>query len=288
LKVEQLNQLPAAVERDSPKRLVSPFDPLLPILLARDGVDALQLFATAGETNSSPALLLPQRERFADPDGLARYGEWIYFQVLESGLRVPPTAGTATSLEQKRRQQKTPLGTARVYVHCGDNFTADEWWNGLQAGRVFVTNGPLLRPAVLGQPPGYVFRMQSGGKLDLEIGLELATRDVVEYLQIIRNGETEYEVRLDEFAKQGGRLPALYFQESGWFTLRAVTNRVGDYQRAIAGPYYVELQDRPRINRDAAQFFLDWLDQLPASVPASDVEVARRFWKERVRQASAD
>ena len=46
------------------------------------------------------------------------------------------------------------MGYNRVYVHCGESTDVRGWWEGLRAGRVVVTNGPLLRPRVNGELPG--------------------------------------------------------------------------------------------------------------------------------------
>jgi hypothetical protein len=36
-------------------------------------------------------------------------------------------------------------------------------------------------------------------------------REQVDYLEIVKNGRVEHEVRLDEVAKAGGRLPEVTF-----------------------------------------------------------------------------
>src|SRR5262249_43756529 len=154
---------------------------------------------------------------FPGRNGNGRWSEAIYHHALNCGLRIPPAAGSGSG------ENQSPLGTNRVYAFCGKRFSPDAWWDALDSGRVFVTNGPLLRPTVEGQPPGHVFHLQ-GGSHDFEIGLSLATRVPVAYLQILKNGRVEHEVRLDEFAARGGKLPRLVFDASGWFQVRAVTN----------------------------------------------------------------
>ena len=127
--------------------------------------------------------------------GNGRWSETIYEHVLECGFRVPPAAGSGSGTNDN------PIGVNRTYVYCGDEFSYDRWWEGLLAGRVFVTNGPLLRPMVEGQPPGYVFSLDGRKELKLEIGLNLATREPIDYLQIVKNGAVDAEVRLADFEK---------------------------------------------------------------------------------------
>lgn len=230
----------------------------LPVWLASEQLDAIQVIdshslrdrVTAGNESDRPG----DPTFFHGPASRARWAEAIYFHVLNCGFRIPPVAGSGAEANGN------PLGTNRVYVHCGEEFTADDWWNGLSEGKVFITNGPLLRPLVEGRPPGYVFRLVGAGdSADYEIGLNLATRDPIEYLYIVRNGEIVADVRLDEIAKQAGRLPPVHFSEAGWFLVRAATGATNRYQFALSGPYFVEQNGRPRVSRRSVSFFLDWI-----------------------------
>ena len=74
-----------------------------------------------------------------------------------------PSAGSASGVLQN------PVGYNRVYVFCGEELTYERWWEGLRAGRVVVTNGPLLRPLVNGKLPGHVFAADQGATVELNI-----------------------------------------------------------------------------------------------------------------------
>jgi len=277
----------------------TPFAWDLPVWLASGELDAIALVhhhalhdgVVDNEADGRPR----DRAIFPGATGNGRWSETIYYHVLNCGLRIPPAAGSGSG------ENDNPLGTNRVYVHCGSEFSDELWWEGLEAGRVFVTNGPLLRPLVEGQPPGYVFHLDEGGRLSLEIGLELATRVPIEYLQIVKNGQSDAEVRLDEFAKTGGRLPPVVFDSSGWFLVRAVTTNRQTYQFASSGPYYVEVASRPRVSRRSVRFFLDWIDaaerrlrELPdLDEPArakllAEQAAARQFFDDLLARANAD
>jgi hypothetical protein len=198
------------------------------------------------------------RDRIAypDPHGNGRWSQHIYYQLLECGIRLPPSAGSASGV------LPNPVGYNRVYVHCGEQLDYDSWWENLRAGRVVVTNGPLIRqPLVNDQLPGHVFHAASGETLTLQATLSLSTRDPVEYLEIVKNGQVEHEVRLDRLAQDGGRMPEVTFTESGWMLIRAVTGHPRTFRFASTGPYYVRIGDQPRISRTAAEFFLDWVHQ---------------------------
>lgn len=85
---------------------------------------------------------------WAFPDGKERTegteADWIefthriYWALLNCGLRIQPTAGTASGVHP------VPLGFGRVYVHQPEGFSYDGWIKGLAAGRSFVTTGPML------------------------------------------------------------------------------------------------------------------------------------------------
>jgi hypothetical protein len=220
------------------------------------------------------------------------WSQEIYYHALNCGLRLPPTAGSASGAAPN------PVGYNRVYVFCGDYFSPKAWWEGLRAGRVVVTNGPLMRPDVKGQMPGHVFEAAAGEEISLAISLNLATRDPVSYLEVIRNGQIERSVRLDEWAKTG-KLPPVTFKESGWFLLRAVTEAEKTYRFVSTGPYYVEIGEaKRRVSRKSAEFFLDWAQQRRQSIQLKDEQQQREavghhdaaveFWQQMVQQANAE
>jgi hypothetical protein len=263
---------------------ISPLVSQLPTLLATGGLDAIQLIGTRSVVNTHH---VDERKidsfQFPGERGAARFAEDVYFQVLECGFRIPPVAGSGAS----KSGQVVP-GASRIYVHCNNGFVEDDWWDGLSNGRVFVTNGPLLRPIVEGYPPGHIFRLQGEEVLELEIGLELASRESVEYLEIIRDGRVEYDVRLDKFMERGGRLPKLRFDQSGWFLLRVRTRNSDFYQRALTAPYFVEKDGVARISRTAVRFFLDWLDEADVSeeTEPNSRDWARRFWQQQLEASN--
>ncbi|MCL4192994.1 MAG: hypothetical protein KJZ87_14765, partial [Thermoguttaceae bacterium] len=167
----------------------------------------------------------------------------------------------------------------------------------LRAGRVTITNGPLLRPNVNGELPGHVFRADKGDRLLLEPAVTLSTRDKISYMEIVKNGQVERSIRFDEYAKSG-RLPPLEFTESGWFLLRAVTDVEKTYRFAMTGPYYVEIGSQPRISKQAGQFFLNWVFERARQIRTADDHQqretldfhrqARDYWQDLVNRATAE
>jgi len=275
--------------------LSKPFWWDLPMLVANGQIDSIQLAHSHlcrdtvidNEAGGKPRdkLLFPGKW------GNARWSQAIYFHLLNCGLRIPPTAGSGSGAAPN------PVGYNRVYVHVDGELTYERWWENLRAGRVTITNGPLLRPTVHGRLPGHVFQAEHGQDLELEIGLSLSTREPISYLELIKNGQVEHSIRFHQYA-QSGSLPTLRFHQSGWFLIRAVTDLPDTYRFAMTGPYYVQFDTRPRISKTSAQFFLDWVyeraRQLHLDDPVHHREVlkyhrkARDFWQDLVSRANAE
>jgi len=286
---------------------LTPFAWDLPLWIAAGKVDAVQIIHRHSQLNAAVDHEAEGRPRdktyFPGKLGNGRYSETIYHHLLNCGLRLPPAAGSGAGAlyspviraggATRPRTIESPLGTNRVYVYCGETCTKDAWLAGLSAGRVVVTNGPLLRPQVEGEPPGHVFRLEPGERREFQIALNLAfyEKTQVEYLEIIQNGRPVHQIRLDELAKRAGRLPPVAFDGSGWFLVRAVTNNPDVYQFASSGPYYVEANYQPRVSRASVQYFLDWLDDAEKKFAGNEpvleeIEASRPFWQKLLAQAT--
>jgi hypothetical protein len=129
-----------------------------------------------------------------------------------------------------------------------------------------------------------VFRANGGEEIELEVGLTLSTRDKVAYLEIIKNGELVQQVRLDDWAKAGGKLPLLKFNQSGWFVIRAVCDVPDTYRYAMTAPYYVAIGDSTTVMKPSAQFFLDWVRERAKQLDLADAD-QRTELKKQYQQA---
>ncbi|HEX3724783.1 MAG TPA: CehA/McbA family metallohydrolase [Pirellulales bacterium] len=269
----------------------------LPLWVASQGLNSIELAGSnlgrKSAVNHEGGGKPRDKLLFPNPTGNGRWNESIYYHLLNCGLHIVPTAGSGSG------NVANPLGYNRMYVQAEGPLTYEKWWEGVRAGRVVVTNGPLIRPNVEGQMPGYVFRAAKGEQIELEVGLTLSTRDRVSYLEIIKDGRLEQQVRLDDWAKMGGKLPPLKFDASGWFLIRAVTDYPGTYRFASTAPYWVEFDERPRIGKESAEFFLDWLtarttevkrqfgDGEQAEAVLAHYRRAHAFWQDLVARANA-
>jgi hypothetical protein len=292
--------------------VANPFAYSLPVWLATEKVDGLfvlgEWLRLDKRVESMAGSRTPRMIGFDGPRGLGRYAEFVYWNLLESGLQIAPLAGTGVT---KGLSAQSPIGYNRIYATRDqetDGYANEDEVTPLESQETFmdavwlgqsvVTNGPMLRPLLGGFPPGHRFQLTAGEKLQLMMELKLAVRDPVDYLEIVHNGKVFHSARLDEFAAAGGVLPELEIEESGWVVVRVVTQHEEHFRMATSAPWYFEVEGSPRISRKAVAFFGEWLSdceselkKLPADELAkhvAGVTAARKFWSRRLAEATVD
>jgi hypothetical protein len=229
--------------------------------------------------------------RLPNPIGNGYWTQEIYYHILNCGIRIPPSAGSASGV------LPNPVGYNRIYAHVPGPFEHEQWWNAVKAGRSFVTNGPLLRVRANGELPGHVFRQDSNGVL-VDLDVSIASRDPIRVIEVVCNGRVEQAIAGAEFTR-GAKLRNLKFDASGWFLVRAIADNSKTFRFASTAPFYVECGDsKRRISRSSAQFFLDWSNERLGRIKLDDPDQRReveeyhheavRYWSARVAEANAD
>ena len=129
-----------------------------------------------------------------DDRGLTEWG-WIdfgfktYYALLNCGFKLAPTAGTAAGVHP------VPTGFGRVYVHTNeDRFDYDHFLAALQAGRSFVTTGPLLLAEIDGHKPGHTFAEPATGGMRTVRGT-VHSLAPLNRIEIIVNGRIAETIR---------------------------------------------------------------------------------------------
>jgi len=177
-----------------------------------------------------------------------------YYALLNAGFRLRPTAGTANGVHP------VPLGFGRVYVHLPDGFSYDAWKRGLEAGRSFVTTGPMLFAQVNGRDPGAVFPAKAGDLFQLTGSI--VSEQPVAFAELIHNGSPVQLLRV-----QNRRTPAgayentltadLTLAESGWLAVRCWEDRPeGRVRYAHTAPWHVEISGKPLLAPPEDRAFL--------------------------------
>jgi len=267
-----------------------------PVWLASEQVDSIGIahnhMHRSGAMTNEAWGRARDNERFRGPQGNGHWTQEIYYHALNCGLRVPPSAGSASGV------LPNPVGYNRAYVHLDGELSYEKWWDGLKAGRVFVSNGPLLRCRANGQWPGHVFKAPAGQSIEISFDAALDSRDPIAAIEIIQNGRIARTISASEWKRTGsfGKLP---FNESGWFLVRAMADVPETFRFASTGPFYVELGSTPqRISKASAQFFLDWVRERSARIKLSDPRqqdevmhyhrAAEKLWQDKLAQANAE
>ncbi len=233
-------------------------------------------------------------KRLPDPQGNGHWTQEIYYHALNCGLRLPPSAGSASGV------LPNPVGHNRVYVHTGPRLEYDAWWRQLKAGACFVTNGPLLVVTANEKLPGTVFRAPAGEAVTVDVDVSLKSLDRVKKIEIVVDGRVSQSIDLDE-GDSHHRRAKLALRHSGWFLVRALAERPDTFCFASTGPFYVEVGGTPRrVQRDSVQFFIDWLAERRKQVEtavrnplqrqevAAEYDRAEKHWKGLLAEAAGN
>jgi hypothetical protein len=177
--------------------------------------------------------------------GWIDYGLQNYYALLNSGFRLRPTGGTASGVHP------VPLGFGRAYVYLPDGFSYEAWLKGLNAGRSFVTTGPMLFAQINGQPPGHVFKAATENTEYLVTG-SVESAYPIGRIEIIVNGEIVKAEKPANNRTKGGSFispidaPKIQIAGSGWIAVRCFEDRPDKRVRfAHSGPVHIEVADKP-------------------------------------------
>jgi hypothetical protein len=184
------------------------------------------------------------------------YGLKNYYILLNCGFRLRPTAGTASGVHP------VPLGFSRVYVHLPGGFSYQDWVRGLDAGRSFVTTGPMLLVTLNDKPPGHTFKPSGrAGVYRLE-GAALSD-EPLDRIEVVVNGEVARVITPLNRRTTTGALEVrineeLAVNQSGWLAVRCFDTRAdGRVRFAHTGPFHFDVPGKPlRPRREEVAFLL--------------------------------
>lgn len=187
--------------------------------------------------------------RFSGMHGYSDYSLHLMYRYWNLGWLVTPTAGAASGV------LPNPVGYNRMYVKLDGEFTVEKWYEGVRAGRVLVSNGPVV----------FLEAKQSGPRLRGRI--EAISRDDLDRVEIVANGKV-----IQSWKPEGKRFRAnveLDVAGHSWVAARAyakndVTVRIGHTSPIkVTGTW-----DR----REDARYFREWIEELqrnPKTPPGS-------------------
>jgi hypothetical protein len=195
----------------------------------------------------------------------SRAGFYPVYAVWNNGLRITATGGE-DSISNLHRSKL--VGSVRTYVHTGSRgLNMDAWFEGLRAGRAFVSSGPLVELTIDGRMPGEAVTLPvGGGTVDITGQVRSVTR--LDRVLLVCNGETMQEVPVDDDGHTASFTARQRVTRSGWCHLRA-EGATGDrfpmdvaYVQGFTNPVWLQVGDQPIRSAEAADYALRWIDTL--------------------------
>lgn len=222
-----------------------------------------------------------------DPQGYTERG-WIdwgfktYYAYLNCGFRMRPTGGTGSGYHP------VPAGFGRVYVQCPGEFTYEKWIEGLDAGRSFVSTGPMLDVTFNGQPPGSVIR--ADGPLSLVVeGQDFSATNNRLVVELVVNGEVIAGLENKTSTSSSSEVPKKFpdrktlgfrhtLTRSSWVAVRlfeyrdveSVTQedsqrtdlvKSGRFRYAHTSPVYIEIDGPIKPRKREVNYFIQRMEQ---------------------------
>jgi WD40-like Beta Propeller Repeat len=185
----------------------------------------------------------------------------LWYRLLNCGLKVPASAGTDCFLN--RIVSRLP-GSDRVYVHCPERFTYQDWIANLRAGRTFVTNGPMLRFTVNDQQAGATIKLAQAAAV--RVACEARAQFPLERLEIVVNGQVAASAAAADDRQRVTLNQDVPIDRSGWIAVRVKGQRGPSHQAAEAFAHtsavYVEVAGDPARSREDAEYFIRWIQRL--------------------------
>ncbi len=189
--------------------------------------------------------------------GWLDFGFEAYYTLLNCGFRLRPTAGTANGVHP------VPLGFGRVYVHLPDGFSYEKWMRGLDAGRSFVTTGPMLMVAVDGRPPGATIKSTASDTSTHRITGRAVSSVPLRVIEIVVNGRVVKRLKPANLAGESGAMTSpidtrVAIRGSSWIAVRCFEDRPdGRVRFAHGSPVHVDMPGHPlRPRREQVEYLI--------------------------------
>lgn len=205
---------------------------------------------------------------------------WMYYRVLNSGLKCTASTGTDTQMDVPDRS--TISGGSKVYVKLEPPLTYPKWIEGYRRGRTFVSNGPLLFLEIDEKEPGD--EIHFSGSRRVNISARAQSLVPMGVLELIVNGQVIASAEPQENGTLARLNHTLELNESAWIAARVW----GEGHRLVmndpklfahTSPVYFLRDGRPVAVAEDAGIVIEWIDRL-----IQDVRSSPRFSSEERRQ----
>jgi hypothetical protein len=178
--------------------------------------------------------------------GWTDFGFKTYYALLNCGYRMRVSAGTASGVHPVQ------LGFNRVYVRLPEGFTYDDWMAGLDAGRSFVSNGPLLDVRFDGKDAGHGFTAKAGESVVVPITGTALSSQPLGRIEVVRAGDVIQTIAPTNRATRAGGFETgidtqVSASRSSWIALRCFEKDPnGRVRFAHTNPVFVDIDGAPQ------------------------------------------
>jgi len=188
----------------------------------------------------------------------------IWYRLLNCGVPLPASTGTDWFI----------CSNNRVYVQTDQEFTYDNWLEGLQKGCTFITNGPALFLKVDGMMPGARLSPTNGKSRQLPVEVSWSSHYPLNRIEIVHNGYVAGSHALINGNQQrdGTHTLDLKINSDGWIAARAYGAARDSYAQAVyahTSPVYIGSGIPAKVVNDSAKFFvrsidnsIDWVNRI--------------------------
>ena len=160
-------------------------------------------------------------------------GTELYYEFLNLGAKITASAGSDVPWGGT-------VGEVRIYAYIGDKtLNADRWFEAVEAGRTFVTNGPMLEFSVNGALPGDEIELtKESSKVSVKARSWGHTdRLAPTRLEIVRHGEVIRSV--EQSTSSEAALDLDFELDPGWGCWLAARTYADDGSSAHTTPIYL-------------------------------------------------
>lgn len=212
------------------------------------------------------------------------YNVWYqtWYDILNTGFRITPTAGSDYSWEQG---EKNYPGRERFYTHVEGGFTFDAWKESLRQGRTFVTNGPMVTFSVAGQEIGDEVRLEKPGTVVIRGSVQFdPERDDVQKLEVVQNGEVIRTVEIEQGKSKTQFELEHEVSEAAWLALRVSGEKPGTRNELLYGrPKLTKpIKPIPSLAHTAAIYVV--LENAPSQADHPRAKKLVRSWIDRLNK----
>ena len=170
-------------------------------------------------------------------------GTGLWYDFLNLGFRLTPSAGSDWPY-------LSLPGAERYYVQLAGEFSPQAFFDGMKAGRLFVTNGPLLELDVGGQSMGAELQAKPGQTIRLKaVARQNPDFGSLDRLELVVHGDVIKTVKAKPGAETVELIHELQPQTSLWLAVRAFGSEMGV---AHSAPVYIAVDGHTRCWKNGA------------------------------------